>query len=87
MRPPATRPRVAMGSVAMWFAVLMPAATRPARPCTAQKTLRFLSGFSQETFSKHSANVHRTPIEHSGSSRGGEGYKIPAPRTANNFHG
>ena len=79
MRPTATRPRVAMGSVGMWSAVLIPPATRPARPCTAQKTLRFLSGFLQETFSKHSANSHRTLIEHSGSSQGGEGYKPPAP--------
>lgn len=70
MIPPAARVRVAMGSVAMWFAVSVPPTTRPARPCTAQKTLRFLSGFSQETFSKHSANAHRTPIEHSGSSQG-----------------
>lgn len=60
MRPPATRIRVAMGSVAVWFAVSIPRATRPARPCTAQKTLRFLSGFSRETFSKNSANAHRT---------------------------
>lgn len=73
MRPPATRGCVAMGPVGMWSAVLIPRATRPARPCTAQKTLKFLSGSPQETFSKHSANSHRTPIEHSGSSRGGEG--------------
>ena len=73
MRPPATRTRVAMGSVAVWSAVSIPPPTRPARPCTAQKTLRFLSGFFQETFSKHSANAYRTPIEHSGSSQGGEG--------------
>lgn len=73
MRPPATRPRVAMGSVGMWPAVLIPPATRPACPCTAQKTLKFLSGFFKETSSKHSANANRTPIEHSGSSQGGEG--------------
>lgn len=73
MRPPATRGCVAMGSAGMWSAVLIPPATRPARPCTAQKTLRFFSVFPQETFSKHSANSHRTPIEHSGSSQGGEG--------------
>lgn len=73
MRPPATRTRVAMGSVGMWSAALIPVAARPARPCTAQKTLRFLPGFFKETFSKHSANAHRTPIEHSGSSQGGEG--------------
>lgn len=79
MRPPATRTRVAMGSVAVWLAVLIPRATRPARPYTAQKTLRFLSGFPQETFSKNSANSHRTLIEHSGSSQGGEGPLKPAP--------
>lgn len=73
MSPPATRPRVAMGSVGMWSAVLIPLATRPAHPCTARQTLSFLSVFPQETFSKHSAKAHRTLIEHSGSSRGGEG--------------
>lgn len=73
MRPPATRGCVAMGSVGMWSAVLIPPATRPARPCTARQTLSFLSSFFKETFSKHSANSHRTLIEHSGSSRGGEG--------------
>ena len=73
MSPPATRTRVAMGSVAMWSAVLIPRSTRPAHPCTAQKTLRFLSGFFKETFSNHSVNTHRTLIEHSGSSQGGEG--------------
>lgn len=63
MRPPATRPRVAMGSVAMWPAVLIPPATRPARPCTARKTLKFLSGFFKETLSERPSNTQEAHRE------------------------
>lgn len=59
--------------------LMRPPGIRSACPCTAQIPLRFLSGFSQETFSEHSANSHRTPIEHSGSSQGGEASKARSP--------